>query len=380
MDYNDPKSGLSGTYSTYKRNKLTYDEVRKQLNTQNGYQINKQTTNDAYFPIWGRGQYQWQIDLMLPPSYNKIGLILSCINVNTRYAYAYAFSRKTQTLEHLEEWLRDAKKDKQNISYVQSDLGSEFNNRDVKQLFINNGIDFFMVQVADHSGQGKVERFNETLRRLINNYCTSNDTSDWVSVLDDLVYNYNHRYNRAIGCAPIEADEQTGLIVNMVKYKLAQNQFITYKVGAHVRILIDKNIFDKGRKQWTKEVYVIQKIEGHMIKVNDQWYKNYELLLVNGSDIPNKFEEDLKANKKEKKIVRTLNKEGVDRNDEVKHKILGLKVRGIPRGSGYVPQNGNVVREIHHDNEPISYWVEWDDGKGGTEITLRQAELSYNKR
>lgn len=165
MDYYDPKKGLSSAYKMYKRGGIKYEALRKLLNKEEPYQLNKQDHSVVYFPITGRGKYSYQADLMFVDD----APILCIINVNTRVAYAYVMKEKTasQTYDKFEEWIDNIKVP---IKYIQTDRGSEFNNVIVKELFEKNKIEHNMVNVDDHAGQGKIERFNQTLRRLITLY------------------------------------------------------------------------------------------------------------------------------------------------------------------------------------------------------------------
>jgi hypothetical protein len=58
------------------------------------------------------------------------------------------------------------------------------------------------VDVGNHRRQGIVERFNKTIENLISRYQESRNTNRYIEILDDLVYNYNHSYHRAINETP----------------------------------------------------------------------------------------------------------------------------------------------------------------------------------
>ena len=231
--YYDPKRGLSGTYAFYKsQNKYTLKQIKDMLARQEAYQLNKQRTKTVYFHIVGHGKYSYQADLMFVDEDKGYTCILCIINVITRVAYVYPLKRKAaaDTFEAFKEWIKDVGID--NIKHLQTDQGSEFTNKKVKELF--KDIDYYQVDVEDHFAQGKIERFNQTLRRLITLYQTAYKTRAWVDVLDDLVYNYNHRYHRAIGCAPIEANEVSQYLLELEKYPEAERIFATFKVGDRV--------------------------------------------------------------------------------------------------------------------------------------------------
>jgi hypothetical protein len=143
-------------------------------------------------------------------------------------------------------------------------------------------------------------------------YLDAYRTRDWVGVVKDLIYNYNHRYHRSIGCAPSDATELSGIHRDYQHYQEASQQFDTFHIGDRVRILEDRNIFDKGRKHWSPEVSVVDNIMGHLIHVNGNWYKHYELQQVIG-DVQTKDIVPVERKPLEKVVKpnRKLNKEGV---------------------------------------------------------------------
>ena len=199
--------------------------------------------------------------------------ILCIINVITRVAYAYPLQDKSENsvYDAFKKWLKSGVE----VEHLQTDRGSEFTNKKVKDLF--KDINYYHVNVADHYAQGKVERFNQTLRRLISIYQSAYKTSKWVDVLPDLLDNYNNRYHRSLGDAPNNVDEDTQFQIELKKYANAEKQFKLFKVGDKVRVLLNKEKFDKGRAEWSNEVYKIEEIEYHRLLVNGKWYKHHQL-------------------------------------------------------------------------------------------------------
>ena len=238
--YYDPKKGLSGVYATYKaQNKYTLKEIKEMLSRQEPYQLNTQKVKVYYFPIVGHGKKSYQADLMFLDPDKGYSSILCIINVITRVAYAYPLKSKSETFEKLRDWF----KDNPSVKSLQTDRGSEFTNKKVKGLF--KDIDYY--QVESDNAQGKVERFNQTLRRLITVYPQSAyKTTKWVEVLPDLLHNYNHRFHRSLGGAPIDANEDEQFVRELEKYDKAENQLAQFQVGDRVRVLT--NCFKKEER------------------------------------------------------------------------------------------------------------------------------------
>jgi predicted transcriptional regulator YheO len=306
---------------------------------------------------------------MFPPSYRNVKIILCCIDINTRYAYAYAFSKKEQTLLYIKQFIEDAEKDKRKIEFMQMDKGSEFTNSKVKVIL--DDIDHRFVNTGDKAAQSIVERFNGTLRRLINNYVSANNNNNWVDVFDDLLYNYNHRFNRGLGGIPVEATYETSRAKQEEQYKRAKKDFNKFKVGDNVRLLKNKDIFDKGRQTWTEKVYKIDGIKGNKFQIDDKLYRHYEIQkVVNSQDAPNDFDVNAKEDKRNKRIIRALNKEGildgqtpveiVRRSSRIKTvwdaSLIGRRVKRDIRGKIYE----GVI--IEYDKEgPYHFKVKFDE-------------------
>ena len=81
-----------------------------------------------------------------------------------------------------------------------------------------------------------VERVNRTLKQCLYRYFTSNNTLNFVPVLQALVKGYNRSYHRSIKMGPEQVTEANSLKVyaNLHKNKKINNP--TLKVGDRVRL------------------------------------------------------------------------------------------------------------------------------------------------
>ena len=365
-DYYNPRVGLGSAYKYYKsQDKYTYKEIKEMLANKEAFQLNKQGTKTAFFPIVGKGMYSFQADLMFPDEYNGYTCILCIINAITRVAYCYAMKNKTQE-EVYDKFVEFFKDLKGSIHYLQTDNGKEFTNKKMRELLKQENVEFSTVSPKDHAGQGKIERFNGTLRRLITVYESAYKTRNWVSALDDLVYNYNHRYHRVIGCAPIDCDEVTQFDKELKKYDEAEKQFAMFSVGDRVRVLIPKQEFDKGRKQWSNEIYKIDDIKGHKLLVDGVWRKHYEvqkIKAVHKKLLDNNEAIDKEGIRKEKKVVRDLRKEGVSKENVVENKRdRRIKFDGSLVGKSYDMGDGEIgtIKRYDPDDGEYKWYVKFD--------------------
>jgi hypothetical protein len=313
--YYDPRTGLSSLNAFYERAKkldFTRKEVAEFLSRQDAYQVNKQQGKPPYFPIWGE-PFTYQADTldMGVKEYRGWRYILNIVNVNTRKAWAIPCKKKSQETKLFLEWFEQNK-----VACMQVDLGSEF----TKELDVyceKHDITLRKVRKGESTDQGKVERFNGTLRRLITMYCTMFKTDDWVTDLPKLIKNYNSRFCQPIGMAPNEATEETTRVKNWVQFQKAQAVFDTFAIGERVRKLIHKaSTFTKGKKRWSKEIYTIDNIRHHEFLLGDTWVKSWEVQKI-PDDSPVGFDvfdhrADEAVVRKTKKVERDIRKAGVD--------------------------------------------------------------------
>lgn len=147
---------------------------------------------------------------------------------------------------------------------LQTDKGKEFYNSDFQDYCDANDIKHFSTENYDIKAC-IVERFNRTLKGRMYKYFTDKNTQNWVSVIGELVENYNNSKHRSIKMTPVEASkfENTYLVY---KNLFPQNLKIErpdpdFNVGDRVRIVNKKKIFEKGyTPNWSKQVYQITQV------------------------------------------------------------------------------------------------------------------------
>jgi hypothetical protein len=291
--------------------------------------INKKTTQEQfkpkpvikyYFPIISKGLYDsFQIDLMdmsnLASRNKNVNFLLCAIDIFSRKAWVEPLKNKTN------ESVTTAMSkilDKQKCNIIESDLGSEFVSKQFRKLMTDHKIQIIYADVADHHAQGIVERFNGTLRRIINKYMTSEDTFNYIDALPDIINYYNNKYHKGIKGTPNNPDERLIDEINRQKMNMARSTYKEFKVGDHVRALLVRKVFVKNSPVWSSVVHTIKeknKSGFSYILDNDKKYKYYELLKV---DKPTKEEPKPKADfqeiRDERTIKRRITKEGIEQN------------------------------------------------------------------
>ena len=89
--------------------------------------------------------------------------------------------------------------------FIWSDKGSEFYNRQVKELLKDNNIKLYSTENEEKSSV--VERWIGTMKQHMYKYFTANETTKYYDILDKLVENYNNTVHSSIKMSPVEASK-----------------------------------------------------------------------------------------------------------------------------------------------------------------------------
>ena len=205
----------------------------------------------------------WQMDLMemIPYASTNKGYryILTCIDVYTRFAHAEPIKAKdsVNVAAAIESMLKNAGKEKKPIS-IQTDLGKEFYNKIVQDLFKRHKIKHYSVHSQYKAAV--VERVNRTLREKLNRYFTHHGNKIWLSVLPDIISAYNNTPHKGIdGKRPADIVNDLNFWLRQAKgasiTKQAEKRI--YPVNSLVRISrLSNNPFRKNFDQnWSEEIF-----------------------------------------------------------------------------------------------------------------------------
>ena len=259
-DLSDP-AGYAGASKL--KAKYPQADTKSWLTNQLAYTLHKpmrRTFPTRKYKVSGMNDL-WQIDLMEMIPYASINdgyrYIITCIDVFSRYARAEPVKAKDakSVAAALERMLQ-----KDEIpTHIQTDLGKEFYNSKVKDLFIKYKIKHY--SVYSQFKAALVERFNRTLRSKLNRYFTHNNSKKWLDALPKIIRTYNKTPHRSLhGKRPID-------MCNNLDYWLEQeNELVKvpksrkpYDIGNYVRISrLSANPFRKNFDQnWSEEVFRI---------------------------------------------------------------------------------------------------------------------------
>ena len=141
-----------------------------------------------------------------------------------------------------------------------TDLGKEYYNRKAHDLFSRYGINHYSLR-GPHKAS-IAERFIRTLKSRIERYFWKKKTSKWIDILPQFIDNYNRTYHRAIKMAPLDVtDDNRERVYKTLYPNLKDHIEPRLRVGDRVRLLEEKNIFQKGYKRsWSLEIFKIRKV------------------------------------------------------------------------------------------------------------------------
>ena len=87
---------------------------------------------------------------------------------------------------------------------------------------------------------------------------TSISKNVYIDKLDDIVNEYNNTYHRTIKMKPADVKDNTYIDLK----KKVNDKDPKFKIGDHVRISKQKNVFAKGyTPNWSQEDFVIKKVK-----------------------------------------------------------------------------------------------------------------------
>ena len=205
----------------------------------------------------------WSADLKDMQSVSKqnkgFKYLLTVIDLFSKYAYTIPLKSKSSdvVINAFEKLFKTCKPAK-----LWTDQGSEFINRNFKKFLEQNNIELY--HVFNEGKANVIERFNRTLGEIIQKHMTTNQTTKYIDVLQQLLDQYNNRYHTSIKMTPFQAnnpENKSTVLNNLYSSIQPLSSKPTLNAGDRVRIQKYKNIFEKGyTPKWTKEVFVVDKV------------------------------------------------------------------------------------------------------------------------
>ena len=272
---------------------VTKKEIQEQLSTKQEVQQFKETkkSKQKLGHITAVGpQLQVQLDIYYMQKYYKANknfkYILACIDIFTRKLYCVAIKLKKNddVIEGLETIFKT-------LGYpfiITSDSDSTFLSDECQTYFEKHNINHLTVPVGDHAALGLIDRVARTLKTILNKRFIIFKTTNWIDILPTIVEQYNNSPHVSIDdIKPNDANipENVSKIVDINNEK--RDEITTFKnefePNDKVRIKLE-GFNKKTEGQYSDEVYIIEKIIGKTILLNNGVKKKYDMLLKVADD------------------------------------------------------------------------------------------------
>ena len=212
---------------------------------------------------------------------------------------------------------RQSINDGRHLKVLQTDNGKEFQNNRITNWMLQHKISSQYCEKDDKKCLGVAERFNRTIKLMIEKYLTSKNTNRWIDKLPDFVQNYNSSFHSSIFKIPerLEMFDEADLI----RKSIAHNNQVTesaVKRGDFVRLLNKRGAFEKEGQRFTLKIYIIEEVGLNSVRVESKHKKfnMFEVLKVSplSQDIDNSLrQKQLDIYRADKRI---REREGIEPN------------------------------------------------------------------
>jgi hypothetical protein len=237
--FNDPKTGFVGAEKLLRRakvinSKITMKQVKDFLSQNPINQVFQKPKNAKLMPkIHGKlGQYQADLTFLTrcQRQNSNYHILLVVINAKTKYAYVATLKDKTQetVLNALDKICQKSINDGWPLKVLQTDNVKEFQNNRIANWMNEHNITSQYCDIDDKKCLGVAERFNRTIKLMIEKYLTSKNTNRWIDKLPDFVQNYSCSFHSSISKIPEQLEMYDE--VELIRKSIAHNNRVTNSV------------------------------------------------------------------------------------------------------------------------------------------------------
>ena len=296
-------------------------DINEYLKNQEVSQINT-TVNKTYQYKITAPPRTFQIDIFWWKRGETLIPILLLVDILSRKAWAYVLtkSKKEKRAAVSVKTLENFKNEVGKINGLTGD--NEFSSSAIRKFCEDNDIRLdTSVAKEEHISNGNklgiIDRLVRTLRELIEKYydITGYRTDNIKDVIKSIIDTYNNNSHRTLSNKTSnqvfkDNDDQMTRHLNDSVHNQQVYKTVPFDTGDKVRILEQKEKFDKGKQKFSKEVYTIDKKEGYKIIVNgtSRKLKPAELLKTTtvSNPIKEKYVQEKKEKKKKGKVINSL--------------------------------------------------------------------------
>ena len=296
-------------------------DIQEYLKNQEVNQINT-TVNKKYEYKITAPPRTFQIDIFWWRRGDTLIPILLLVDILSRKAWAYV-STKSKQEKRADVSVKTLQEFQAEVGFIKGLEGdNEFSSAAIKKFCEDNNIRLdTSVSKEEHISNGNklgiIDRLVRTLRELIEKYfdITGHRTDNIKDVIATVIATYNSSSHRTLNNkSPNQVfkdnDDQVVRHINDSAHNQQVYKTVPFDDGDKVRILEQKEKFDKGKQKFSKEIYTVDKKEGYKILVNgtSRKLKPAELLKASttANPISDKYIQDKKEEKKAGKVISSL--------------------------------------------------------------------------
>ena len=257
----------------------------------------KPDQSQFHLPIYGseRGSYQFDTLIQSRANSTAIPAFLIIIDINSRFAYAYAMNNKgtSEVLRALNKFVSEARVKPTNMT---SDQDKAYLTSSIIDFFRARGIEYRTTEDNNHNVLGIVNRFIRTLRDFM-----PGERDFTEEAMKEFIEIYNSSVHSSIGMAPKDftAEDEKKYIEKMdektIKIQLS-NDFDLHE-GDRVRIVLESGKLRKKRSKLSEDYFLVHETlgNGYLIKAADEsvaFYPRFRLVKSDNGKLGKTLDDD----------------------------------------------------------------------------------------
>ena len=178
------------------------------------------------------------------------------------------------------------------------------------------------------------------------------NNTNWIDNLENVIKNYNNSPHSSLNnLSPIEAGFKSNfekvLDINILKNNAKKIINDKLKIGDIIRKRVAGMFSKSSDPQFSHDTYTVTKIKGQTVTLSDGSTKKRHDILIVPVNTNNPANNILKETNKDNRIDRRVNKEGVERNNDIAPLVETVKTGRIRKQTQhYDPSTGNNATVI----------------------------------
>ena len=278
--------------------------------------------------------YQWDVDTANMTFYKKDndGYAFFVLAIDILSKFIWTVPLRTTTGQEMVLALKRMFASGRKPTHIRSDKGTEYVNKNVKNLLKNEGVTFFVTHNVVKASYA--ERAIKTIKSRLVRYMTHKQIHRWIDILPEVTQSYNETYHRSIKRTPQSVKstdsvelwkrQYDALPIPTSKRKRAYSVGkYKYRVGDLVRVSFLRRPFQREYdERWSRELFVVNQ---RFMSDNIPQYrlKDYAGEVVSGTFYANQLRKAQEQNTYlVEKVLRSRNRRG--------QKQLLVRWRGWP--------------------------------------------------